>query len=80
MKIDGRKIRWVDCDWNNDSVFPMGCTVCRVCKYLNFLDYAQSCAPRGSLIERDYKLDRYLRDKKMGTSTKIALHRLLTEE
>lgn len=61
MKIDGRKARWFDCDWNNDTGVQNACTQCKVCKYLDFLDYAGSVGlPEGSQIEYDKQLDKYL--------------------
>jgi hypothetical protein len=59
--VDGRKARWFDCDWNNDSGVQNACEQCQICKYLNFLDYAQSVGkPEGSVIEYNRKLDDYL--------------------
>ncbi len=58
MKVDGRKIRWIDCDWNNDGNIPNGCEKCLVCKYRNFLDWAQSVGG-GGIIQYNKILDEY---------------------
>jgi hypothetical protein len=63
MKIDGRKMRWFDCDWNNKTGIPNGCEKCKVCKYLNFLDWANSVAPSGSTIEYNDGIEKYLKTK-----------------
>lgn len=62
-KIDGRKMRWFDCDWNNTSIIPNGCEKCRVCKYLSFLDWATSVASSDSTIDRDLEIEQYLKEK-----------------
>jgi hypothetical protein len=54
-----------DCDWNNRLNFkgyytPNGCGRCKVCKYLDFLDFASNTAPAGSTIQYDNFIDRYL--------------------
>ena len=53
-----------DCDWKSfiyvEDTLPNGCEKCHVCKYLDFLDYASSVAPSGSVIERDSFIDKYL--------------------
>jgi hypothetical protein len=61
-KIDGRKMRWFDCDWNG----KLGCNecgVCRVCKYKNFREWAESVAPSGSIIGRNKEIEDYLKAK-----------------
>lgn len=58
-KIDGRKARWFDCDWNNQSGMPNGCADCEVCKYFYFLDFAESVCSSSGTIERNIKLDYY---------------------
>lgn len=62
-KTDGRKMRWFDCDWNNNTGVPNGCTMCKVCKYLNFIEWAESVAPPESTIERDAEIEKYLAEK-----------------
>lgn len=37
-----------------------GCGECQVCRYLNFREWATSCAPPGSTIERNEKVEAYL--------------------
>lgn len=59
-KLDGRKARWFDCDWNNDTNLPNGCGVCKVCKYLDFLDYAHSVCPPEGLIAYNREIDKYV--------------------
>lgn len=62
-KIDGRKARWFDCNWNNEGV-DNACEKCKVCRYLDFLDYADSVGkPFGTVIEYNRKLDDYLKLK-----------------
>lgn len=61
-KLDGRKARWFDCDWNNDTIVQNACEQCEVCKYSNFLDYANSVGkPEGSTIQYKPELDEYLK-------------------
>ena len=36
------------------------CGNCDVCRYLAFIEYAKSCAPPGSHIERDHTMEKYL--------------------
>lgn len=60
---DGRTMRHFDCDWNNKSDVPVGCGACKVCKYLNFLEWARSVAPSGSTIQRDEEIEKYLTEK-----------------
>lgn len=63
-KIDGRKARWFDCDWNNDTIFQNACEQCAVCKYSNFLDFAHSVGkPEGSTIQYNRQIDEYLKLK-----------------
>lgn len=40
-----------------------GCGECDVCRYLAFLEEANSVAPAGSVIQRDAELDRYIAEK-----------------
>lgn len=61
-KTDGRKLRWLDCDWNNFSIVPNGCSKCRVCKYLDFLDWASSVGV--GQIEYNKELDDYLEKRR----------------
>ncbi len=61
-EIDGRKARWFDCNWNNDSHSDNACERCRVCRYLNFLDFVSTVGkPDGSTVEYDRKIDEYLK-------------------
>ncbi len=47
--------RWSDC-------FDYGCGYCRVCTYLDFIDWALGCAPPGqSMITRDPEMEAYLK-------------------
>lgn len=67
MKTDGRKYRWFDCNWNNPKNDNC-CTICRICKYMSFLDYAGSVGlPSGSVIDYKKDLDKYI---KMGFEDK----------
>ena len=43
--------------------FDEGCEECTVCKYLNFREWAEGCAPAGSSIERNQLVDDYLKRK-----------------
>lgn len=43
--------------------FDYGCGVCKVCIYLNFIEWAESCAPPGSFIQRDKEMEEYLANK-----------------
>lgn len=43
--------------------FEDGCGKCEVCEYLNFRETAENCAPSGSTIERNEKIERYLKRK-----------------
>lgn len=58
-KIDGRKARWFDCDWNSEDGIPYGCTVCKCCKYNDFLDWATSVCGEHGTIQYDRKIDEY---------------------
>jgi len=40
-----------------------GCGACDVCRYLAFLDEAQSAAPEESVIERNAELERYIAER-----------------
>lgn len=61
MKLDGRRARWFDCDWNNDSGILKACEQCRICKYLDFIDYAENVGkPEGSVIHRNALYENYL--------------------
>lgn len=44
-----------------------GCEECDVCRYLNFLEWAESVAPAGSTIERNEEIERYLRERYPAT-------------
>lgn len=49
-----------------DKVFDCfndGCDECTVCKYLNFREWAEGCAPAGSSIERNHLVEDYLKRK-----------------
>jgi hypothetical protein len=47
--------RWSDC-------FGYGCAKCHVCRYLDFIEYAESvCPPGQGIITRDSELEAYLR-------------------
>ena len=62
-KLDGRKARWFDCNWNNTDG-DNACEKCQVCQYLNWLDWVGSVGkPEGSVIEYDKKIDEYLKLK-----------------
>lgn len=39
-----------------------GCGKCRVCKYLDFKEYAESVAPPGSYISSDREIETYLKE------------------
>jgi hypothetical protein len=59
--IDGRIARWFDCDWNNFSPVQTGCGICKVCRYMDFLDYVNSVGkPEGSTVNYNRKLDEYI--------------------
>lgn len=60
MKIDGRKARWYDCDWNNKSNTPKGCGVCKVCNYLDWMDRAKSIGGVEKHIEYSKNIEAYL--------------------
>ena len=48
---------WVPTDCRGD-----GCGECEVCEYLDFIEYAVSCAPPGmSVIERDPLMEAYIK-------------------
>jgi len=38
------------------------CTECEVCEYLEWIEWAQQVVPPGSRIERNEKIEQYLRD------------------
>lgn len=66
--LDGRKARWFDCDWNNNTNVPNGCGQCSICKYNDFLDFAYSVGkPNGTSIDYDDKKDEYLKTTKAKT-------------
>lgn len=48
--------------------FGDGCEECEVCKYLSFREYAESVAPSGSTIERNIKIENYLKKQKQKLS------------
>lgn len=72
---DGRKLRWVDCGWDDKTD---GCGACQVCKYQNFIDWAESCCGRSGIIERDSKMEKYLNLK--GREKKAFIYQLLCIE
>ena len=37
-----------------------GCGKCRVCRYLDHVEFVQTCAPAGSTWERNAKVEAYL--------------------
>lgn len=38
-----------------------GCSKCRVCRYLSFIEWTQTCGkPEGTSIERNTKIEAYL--------------------
>lgn len=75
--LDGRKLRWLDCNWNNADC-SNHCGDCRVCTYLDYLEEAESVAPKGSLIERGSEVEVYL---KLGTNERAKnVHTLLITE
>jgi hypothetical protein len=43
--------------------FDEACEECTVCKYLNFREWAEGCAPSGSTIERNPLIEDYLKRK-----------------
>ena len=46
--------RWSDC-------FGCGCAKCRVCRYLDFIEYAEAvCPPGEGIITRDREIEAYL--------------------
>jgi hypothetical protein len=47
--------------WTRFDCEMGGCGECKVCKYLNFHEWASSVAPSGSTIERNVFLDKYLK-------------------
>lgn len=66
LKIDGRKARWFDCDWNNDSGVCNACEQCVCCKYRNFLEFAESVGkPENSHIEYRRDIEEYEKLKKL---------------
>lgn len=46
--------------------FDEGCGECEVCRYLNFREWAEGCAPAGSTIERNERIETYLKDKEQA--------------
>ena len=53
-----------DIDYSKEyDCFDYGCGECKVCQYLSFLDWAESCAIAGSTIQRDAEMEKYLKDK-----------------
>ena len=48
---------------SNFDCLGEGCGECEVCKYLSFLDWASEVAPSGSTIERNPKIEKYLKEK-----------------
>lgn len=71
MKLDGRKARWFDCDWNNNTIYQNACEKCKVCKYLSFLEFAHSVGkPEGTIIEYNRDLDEYLKLKTVAEKQK----------
>ncbi len=56
-------------EWEKEfDCFDFGCGECEVCRYLAFLEYAQSVAPSGSTIERNKKIENYLKLKDKAIS------------
>ena len=49
--------------WYKKSFYCGGedCRKCRVCKYLNFREWAESVAPSGSTIERDETVEKFIK-------------------
>ncbi len=63
VKLDGRKARWFDCNWNNIND-DNACEKCQVCLYLNWLDWVGSVGkPEGSHVEYNKKIEEYLKLK-----------------
>jgi len=53
--------------------FDEGCTECEVCKYFDFTDWAKAVGkPEGSTIERNIRIETYLRDKETSIHQAIA--------
>ena len=52
--------------------FDEGCGECEVCKYLNFLEWAEGCAPAGSTIERNEKIEEYLKSKEKHEKSEVS--------
>lgn len=70
IKYNGSDEEGVDmggAEVEQDKVFDCfedGCGECTVCKYLNFLDWAESVGkPEGSIIKRDLVVEDYLKRK-----------------
>ena len=60
-----------------------GCGVCEVCEYLSFREYAESCAPVGSHIERNLNIEAHLQAKqfsKRQTFRNLGPSKPITEE
>lgn len=55
--------------------FEDGCGKCEVCEYLNFREMAENCAPSGSIIERNEKIERYLKRKDEEVSLAVSKER-----
>lgn len=51
--------------------FGDGCGKCEVCEYLNFREMAEGCAPSGSTIERNEKIELYLKTTYPQVNNKI---------
>ena len=49
--------------------FEDGCGECEVCEYLSFREWAEGCAPAGSVIERSEIIEDYLKRKDVHTTT-----------
>lgn len=61
--LDGRKLRWFDCDYNNITG-GTACTKCKVCQYLDWRDWAESVGkPENSELKYDNPIEQYLKLK-----------------
>lgn len=55
------KYKWMQVTWKQFDCGNDGCGECACCKYLDFLDWANSVAPAGSTIEYNRFIDKYLK-------------------
>jgi len=61
-KLDGRDMRWFDCNWNvGNKQFSVCCEKCRVCKHYEWEEYIEQVAPRGSEVEWDKEVLEYIK-------------------